>query len=187
MKQASILFAVCFLCFSCNNSKPSATDVKTDSVTVKEKPQYPVPVMYSNWEIGETNHTATILNYYKLWDEQNAGAFESAFADTLILRLPEERNEIRIPNNQIHKELIANRSMYGSTANTIISAVPLHDRDSGEDWVMITTYNKWEEKNGKRDSAVFQDNWRLKNGKIYFLMSFQKRPTKELLKKLDPK
>lgn len=187
MKQIALLFLISIFFYSCNNNKPAANEVKADSVVVKEKPQYPLPVIYSNWEIGETKNTATILNYYKLWDEQLAGTFESAFADTLILRLPEEKSEIRIPNNQIHEELIANRNMFGSTSNTILSAVPLHNLDSGDDWVMITTYDKWEEKNGKRDSAVFQDNWRLKNGKIYFLMSFEKRPSKELLKTLNSK
>ena len=56
-----------------------------------------------------------------------------------------------------------------------------------EDWVMITTYNKWIEKNGKRDSVLYNDTWRLKNGKLDMLMSYYKLPTKEFLKKNDPK
>ena len=71
--------------------------------------------------------------------------------------------------------------------NNIVSAVSLHDTESNEDWVTITTYNKWVEKSGKRDSVLYNDNWRFKNGKIDFLMSYDKVPTRALLNEIDPK
>ena len=77
--------------------------------------------------------------------------------------------------------------MYDSTSNYILSAVSLHDKSSGEDWVMITTYNKWVEKDGKRDSILYHDNWKLKEGKINFLMSFYKVVSKEFEKRNEPK
>lgn len=75
--------------------------------------------------------------------------------------------------------------MYDSTTNNIISAVSLHDQESKEDWVMVTTYNKWTVKGGKRDSLLYHDNWLLKDGKIRFLMSFYKLPSDQFLKNND--
>jgi hypothetical protein len=109
------------------------------------------------------------------------------FADSVKLRVPTERNEYTIPKSKINEVLTKNRGMYDSTSNNILSAVSLHDKESNEDWVMITTYNKWVEKNGTRDSVLYHDNWQLKDGKITFMMSFYKLPTDAFLKKNDPK
>ena len=59
-----------------------------------------------------------------------------------------------------------------STSNEILSSVALRDKVTGEEWVMITAYSKWVEKNGKRDSILYHDDWRLVNGKIDQLISF---------------
>jgi len=109
------------------------------------------------------------------------------FADTVRLRIPTDREEIEVPNNQVNAKLAANRGMYDSTSNDIISAVSLHDKQSNEDWVMITTYNKWVNKDGKRDSVLYADSWQMKGGKIAFLMSFYKLPTDQFVKRNDPK
>jgi hypothetical protein len=101
------------------------------------------------------------------------------------LRIPDDRNEIVLPRERINTALAQNRAMYDSTSNDILSAVSLHDKESGEDWVMVTTYNKWKEKGGKRDSLLYQDNWKLKDGKLALLMSFSKMPTRQLLSQVD--
>ncbi len=77
--------------------------------------------------------------------------------------------------------------MYDSTSNDILSAVSLHDKKSNEDWVMITTYNKWIQKNGTRDSVLYHDTWKIKDGKLSFLMSFDKVPTKQFVQRNDSK
>lgn len=148
-------------------------------------PVYAYPVKYKDWEIGDPANIKTTLDVYKAWDDKKPGKLSALFADTLRLRIPGEREEFVIPNNKIEAVLGKNRGLYDSTFNNILSAVSLHDKESGENWVMIATYNKWIEKNGKRDSVLYNDNWRLKNGKLDFLMSYYKLPTKEFLKRND--
>ena len=181
MKKIIYLFAsVCFLA-SCNNEK--AADNNTTSAKVKTS--YSYPIRYSDWEIGNPDNVKTVLDLYHAWDNMDVNKVNSLFADTVRMRIPTERDEIVIPNSRINDALKENRGMYDSTSNSIVSAVSLHDRESNEDWVMINTYSKWIEKDGKRDSVLYHDDWRLKNGKIDFLMSFYKLPTETFLKKND--
>jgi ketosteroid isomerase-like protein len=195
MKKIIYLFAGIYFLASCNNNEKTAENSATAATesaapasnTDKAKPVYSYPVKYTEWEIGNSENIKTVLDFYTAWDHKDITKVAGLFADTVRLRIPTERNEILVANNVINEKLIANRGMYDSTSNNILSAVSLHDRESNEDWVMITTYNKWVEKDGKRDSVLYHDDWRLKNGKIDFLMSFYKLPTKTFLKKNDPK
>jgi ketosteroid isomerase-like protein len=195
MKKIIYLLAYACIFASCSEKKENATETAATETSTTEtsakvemmKPDYGYPVRYSEWEIGNPENIKTVMNLYKAWDAKDAGKVASLFADTVKLRLPTEREEIVISNDKVNEALGKNRSMYDSTSNNIISAVSLHDRESNEDWVMITTYNKWIEKNGKRDSLLYHDNWQLKDGKISFLMSFYKLPSDSFIKKNDPK
>jgi len=190
MKKIIYLFAAVSIFASCGENKVETTTTvpaSTESPIVSDtKPVYAYPVRYSQWEIGNPDHIKTVIDFYYFWDNKQADKLTSLFADTVRLRIPTEREEIVVPNSLVGEKLEKNRSMYASTSNNIISAVSLHDKESNEDWVMITTYNKWEEKSGKRDSVLYADNWRLKDGKINFLMSFYKLPTEQFVKKNDP-
>ena len=185
MKKIFYVLAVVGIFASCSEKKEDTTVAEVP--IEKPKPEYPYPIRYSDWEIGNPENIKTVLNLYSVWDKKDSGKMSGFFADSVKLRVPTERREITIPNDKIEKLLGENRGNYDSTSNNILSAVSLHDKESNEDWVMITTYNKWVEKNGTRDSVLYHDNWQLKDGKITFLMSFYKLPTQAFLKKNDPK
>jgi hypothetical protein len=171
--------------FSC--AEDPAADVTTNTDTVStagnnDASTLAYPVKYVNWEIGDFNNVRLVTDMYKVWDEQQAKGVAVYFADTVRMRLPEVRNEIVVLNSEVNARMATNRNMYGYTDNDMISAVSLRDKASGEEWVMITTYAKWTEKSGKRDSILYHDDWRVKDGKINFLMSYSKLPTAEFLK-----
>ena len=194
MKKIIYLFAGICIFSSCSEKKAESaatTDTTAAAPTVatveKAKPVYAYPVRYTDWEIGSDENIKTVIDFYYAFDHRQTDKVASLCADTVRLRIPTDRDEIVVPNNQISARLAANRQMYDSTSNSIISAVSLHDKYNNEEWVMITTYNKWVEKGGKRDSVLYSDSWRLKNGKIGFLMSFHKLPTEQFVKSNDPK
>ena len=176
---------------SCNDktAEPVAGSAKdtNNAEAPKEKPVFAYPVRYNDWEIGNPENTKTVIDFYYAWDRKDINKLVSLFSDTVRLRIPTERDEVVVAKNKIHDAFIRNRGQYDSTSNTILSAVSLHDKESKEDWVMITTYNKWREKDGTRDSVRYHDNWKLTNGKIDFLMSFYKLPSKQFIKRNDPK
>ena len=183
MKKIIYLFAGVCMFSSCNEKKAEDTPV----AETKVPPVFAYPVRYTDWEIGNPDNIKTVIDFYYAWDHKDANKVAGLFADTVRLRIPTDREEIVVPNNQVNAKLAANRGMYDSTSNDIISAVSLHDKQSNEDWVMITTYNKWVNKDGKRDSVLYADSWQMKGGKIAFLMSFYKLPTDQFVKRNDPK
>jgi hypothetical protein len=188
MNKLLSLFLIGFGLISCNDTKAPADEASGKTGTLKTEakmPEFAYPVRYKNWEIGKPEHIKTALDFYRAWDDRDPAKANALFADTLRLRIPDDRNEIVLPRERINAALAQNRAMYDSTSNDILSAVSLHDKESGEDWVMVTTYNKWKEKGGKRDSLLYQDNWKLKDGKLALLMSFSKIPTRQLLSRVD--
>ena len=188
MNKLLSLFLIGFGLISCNDTKAPADEASGKTGTLKTEakmPEFAYPVRYKNWEIGKPEHIKTALDFYRAWDDRDPAKANALFADTLRLRIPDDRNEIVLPRERINAALAQNRAMYDSTSNDILSAVSLHDKESGEDWVMVTTYNKWKEKGGKRDSLLYQDNWKLKDGKLALLMSFSKMPTRQLLSQVD--
>ena len=183
MRKTNFLVAAVLLMASC--AEPAAKNETAPEVATNEVPtkvDYGQPIQYTEWEIGKPEHIKTVLNFYNFWDNKETEKLAGLFADTLILRVPGETTEIKVANSNINKSFAENRGAYKTTKNQILSAVSLHDRESNEDWVMINTYSKWVEADGKRDSIMFSDSWRLKDGKISFLMSFDKKPTKTFLK-----
>jgi hypothetical protein len=63
----------------------------------------------------------------------------------------------------------------------------LYNEENNADWVMVMVYNKWTYNDGVRDSALYWDNWRLKDGRIVYLNSLAQAPPKTLLKTLETK
>ena len=192
MKKIIIFFTALTLFNSCEEKKAAqttetnATSVSTASGTEKAKPEYLNSVKYTEWEIGDPANIKTAMDFYTAWNQKDIKRLGEIFSDTVRLRIPEERGEIMLTQDNLQEALENNRGLYTSTETKIISAVSLHDRESNEDWVTISVYNKWTEKSGKRDSLLYNDNWRLKNGKIAFLMSYEKLPTRTFLKNNDP-
>lgn len=183
LASAGMLTAITLFAASCSNEKKQLPGADVNIVkTETPRPLLAKPVKFTNWEIGDFNNVKTVVDMYDVWDKGKADSLAVFFADTLRISIAEERNVFVIPHNRINKVLGENRNMYSFTSNNIISAVALHDKDSNQDWVMVAVYAHWIEKNGKRDSIAFSDNWRIKDGKIDLLTSFTKLPTKQFLK-----
>ena len=176
MKNPCFISLIFIFFASCNDNNNSSVSTSTvDSVNHETS----TPVSGSNekhvnWEIGDVSYVDKIMEFYRIFDEKKSFVASDHFADTIRLSLPDVKGEIVVPNNEISKRLTANRAMYLATSNDIVSSVALRDKVTGEDWIMVTAYSKWTDNAGKKDSALFHDDWRLVNGKIDRLISFHK-------------
>lgn len=175
MKKLHFALPALMLLASCNNNeKPTTSAIRPAELAY--------PVQRADWEMGDFNNTKKIIEWYKMWDEKKSFDAAELFADTFRLHIPDVKQEFVIPNSQISKKMEENRAMYKDASNNILSAVSLHDKASGEDWVMVTTYSKWTETDGTRDSVLYHDDWRLVKGKADLLLSFYKLPPKNMQK-----
>ena len=88
-------------------------------------------------------------------------------------------------NNTIESTLRKWRKNYKETVNIPFSLISLHNKDLDQQWVIAWTWNKWRDADGGKDSMLYCDNWRFKNGKIVYLNSLENLPSRELLKTLN--
>lgn len=185
MKKIFAFTALLFL-ISCQEEKKPAESAASVSETPKTLPEFAYPVAMANWSMGDPNHTKMVLDVYRAWEHKDSAVFAASFADSAAMDLPDARR-FTFTKGNAYQRLYKARSRYDSISNKIVSAFALHNDDQNDDWVMVMTYNKWTYKDGIKDSALYWDNWRLKNGKIVYLNSLEQAPPKTLLKTLEAK
>ena len=123
---------------------------------------------------------------YHAWDANDANTVAGFFADSASMDMPDGRRLVLNKDN-VYEKFAKGRRQYANASNKIISAISLHNDDYDEDWVQVLTYNKWSYQDGVKDSSLYFDNWRLKNGKINYLNSLEQKPPRPLLKTLENK
>ena len=179
MKTCLVFLAV--IVGACNSAIEKAPVADTSPIPA---PVFPITVAYANWKMGDPENTLRVIEMYKAWNNMDAAAVAGYFGDSVLLDLPAGRR-FTIPNRKIHEVFNDFRQTFYSLSNNIVMAYSLQNEDSGENWVVVMTYNIWRYKNGKADSTVFLDHWRLTDGKITQLNSFEQSPSSKLLRELD--
>jgi len=188
-------FAFCLVTaafiISCNNQKseeqqspaPDSSAAKSESAAA-ETNTLPSFVVFRNWEQGNSENSQLIVDTYKAWDSDSTGVMSTYFGDTTRFDLPDGRR-FTTNNNTIESTLRKWRKNYKQTSNIPFSLIALHNKDLDQQWVIAWTWNKWTSTDGTKDSMLYCDNWRLKEGKIVYLNSLQNRPSRSLLKTLN--
>jgi hypothetical protein len=174
---------------SCNNDKTAdQQSTAIDSSATKSLPAtestLPSFVVFRNWEQGNPENSQLILNTYNAWDSDSTGVMSTYFGDTTRFDLPDGRR-FTMPNTTIESTLRKWRKNYKETSNIPFSLISLHNKDLDQQWVLAWTWNKWRYADGTKDSMLYCDNWRLKDGKIVYLNSSGNRPSKLLTKTLN--
>ena len=192
LKQIFMYLLFTALVAGCNSDK-TETAKSTDTDTNDEKPatepvnvlpDLPTYVVYKNWETGKPENTQLIINAYKAWDSDSPEDLATYFADSAAYDFPDGRRATTT-NKTIESNLRQWRNAYKETTNIPFSLISLNNKDRGEEWVIAWTWNKWTYTDGKKDSMLYCDNWRINNGKITYLNSLQNRPSKQLSKALN--
>ncbi len=180
-----------FFIISCGQDK--ATDKTIENTTeqapaASTEPQSPPPLtypaLYSYWEIGKRDNMNTVLSLYKAWDESSVDNIKNLFADSVTLDLPGGKR-VTSSRDNITDILVKYRSAYKTTANQVISIYPILNKETNDEWVAALLYNKWTYKDNVRDSSLYQDLWKLQNGKIYYMLSLEQSLSRTNTKRLE--
>ena len=177
--------ALTIFLFSCQDEKKEPEIIPTTE-TSKPLPEFAYPVDRKDWTIGDPANTKMVLDMYQAWDANDANSVASFFADSAVLDLPQAMRKT-FHKGDVYEKFAKARRQYTNTSHRIISAISLHNNDLNEDWVQILCYNKWSYQDGGKDSMLYFDNWRLKNGKVEYLATLEQTPPAPLLKKLEGK
>jgi len=185
MKNSLAILCLCII-LSCGQDKKTEEKVEPEAASDTETPPSPLnySVLYSDWEIGKRENMNTVLSLYKAWDESSVDTMKNIFADSIILDLPGKRR-ITSSRDSITGALIKYRSAYSKTANQVLSVYPLLNKETNDEWVVALVYNKWTYKDNTRDSSLYQDLWKLQNGKINYMLSLEQSPSRTVVKHLE--
>jgi len=172
MKKLLIVVFVA-VCFSCNtNQKTTTTDPEplTDTLV-----GLPFAAQYSsNFTIGGQANVLTVLNGYKAWQTGDINAFKNTLGDSMTAVF-DDGTTFSAGKDSVASFLTKIRNSISSIQLNPDGWVSLHSVDKNEDWVAVWLKENVVLKNGKKDSAYYEEDWKLdKNGKIVFVES-QKR------------
>jgi hypothetical protein len=180
MKKLFILAVIGGLAACNSNTGESKTDsAKSADSAQKETIMYPYTASYSSqFEVGNSDYSLTLLKLYKAWDNNTIGNEAGSFADvdTLIFSdgtiLAGSRDSVIAASKRV-------RSTMGDVHNDVIAWMPLKSIDRNENWVAIWTKEVRTAADGKKDSTYLHEVWRFnKDGKVDLMNQFEQKSPK---------
>jgi hypothetical protein len=175
------------LFFSCSQANTSSTEAVSNDTAMAKAPEEKVfdyPVINKNWQIGNHQNTRLVLQVYKAWDKKAFEDMKALLADTVIMDLPNGVRRAASKTETVDR-LLKQRNTLSSASNEILVAYPLVNTDNNEEWVNVLTYNKWMYKDRSRDSMLYLDLWKIRNGKVSYLLSLEQMPSRMGAKTLE--
>lgn len=178
MKKVLCLFAAIALFASCKSgTSTDGTAAKTDSATAKKDS---LPMAYkasysSSFTISDNaKNEQLVLQSYKDWEDNNLKNGSAYLGDTVAMDFSNGKHLV-VPRDGIIKEWQKLRDSLSSIKLNIIAVTNLHSTDKNADWVGVWYVETDTYKNGKVDSAFYQDDNNIKNGKMVYISS-KRRP-----------
>ena len=178
MKKTLYLFAAIALLASCKSeTKPADAAAKTDSVVMPLKASYS-----SSFTISDNaKNEQLVLQSYKDWEDNNLKNASAYLADTVTMDFASGKH-LMATRDGIVKEWQNFRDSLSSVKLEIVAVTNLHSTDKNADWVGVWYTEIDTYKTGKVDSAFYQDDNMIVNGKMTYISS--KRRTLLPLKKM---
>jgi ketosteroid isomerase-like protein len=175
MKKSLIIFLIpmCFAACSGGSTSSSTTSSK-DSVTTTSV-SLPFTAQYSSDFVpGKPADVATVLNNYKAWQDNDMVALKSTFGDSVTMYFP-SGSVFNGTNDSLMKDAKKFRDSIAKVDLTIYAWTSNHSVDKNEDWVNVWYKEVDSYKTGKKDSANYEDDNRLKDGKIVWVSTHQQK------------
>jgi ketosteroid isomerase-like protein len=176
MKKVLILFLIP-LCFAaCTGNSTDTASATKDSVTVsKDSVTLPYTAAYSsNFVAGKPADVLMVLNNYKAWEQGDMAALKATLADTIEMIFA-SGTHIRMGVDAAMGEAKKFRDSLSKVQLTLYAWTSNHSVDKNEEWVNVWYKEIDTYKTGKVDSVNYEDDNRLKDGKIAWTSSHEQK------------
>jgi hypothetical protein len=168
MKKLLFIIVISVLYAACTGT----TTASNESTEPKAMLSFPYTAAYSSkFSIGSDSSALTVLNNYKAWEAGDMDALKNTMGDSITLSFSNGYKFIGTRDSAMYYASQFRDSL--SKVEIRIDAwVPLHAEDKNANWVGVWYTETDTYKNGKIDSAYYQDDNMLdENGKIIFSAS----------------
>ncbi len=180
MKKLSAIFLIPVFLIACTSSSTDSTATAAkDSVTAAPSVPLPYTAAYSsNFVPGKPADVLTVLNNYKAWQDNDMAALRATIGDSLMLIFPSGAVFSGTGDSSI-KEAKKYRDSLSKVEYTFYAWTSNHSVDKNEEWVNVWYKEIDTRKTGKVDSAFYEDDNRLKDGKIVWSSSHEQKYLKK--------
>lgn len=115
-----------------------------------------------------------VLQSYKDWQDDKIKNGSAYLGDTVAMDFANGRHLVA-PRDLVMKEWQVFRDSLSNIKLDVVAVTNLHSTDKNTDWVGVWYREIDTYKNGKVDSAFYQDDNNVKNGKLVYISS-KRRP-----------
>jgi hypothetical protein len=181
MKKLSAIFLIPIFLIACTGSSTDSTATPTkDSVTAAPGAPLPYTAVYSsNFTPGKPADVLAVLNNYKAWQDNDMAGLRATVGDSVTMIFSSGMVMSTTGDSAI-KEAKKYRDSLSKVELTFYAWTSNHSVDKNEEWVNVWYKEIDTHKSGKVDSAFYEDDNRVKDGKILWTSSHeQKYPKKK--------
>ena len=180
MKKLSAIFLIPIFLIACSGgSTDSTATASKDSVIAAPTVPLPYAAVYSSTFVpGKPADVLTVLNNYKAWQDNDMAAMRATIGDSIFMMFSSGDVMNTTGDNAI-KEARKFRDSLSKVDFTFYAWTSNHSVDKNEEWVNVWYKEIDTYKSGKVDSAVYEDDNRLKDGKIVWASSHSQKFAKK--------
>jgi hypothetical protein len=180
MKKLSAIFLIPIFLIACKSSNTdSTTTASKDSVTTAPSVPLPYTAVYSSTFVaGKPADVLTVLNNYKAWQDNDMAALRATIGDSLTL-IFSSGAVLSTTGDSAIKDAKKYRDSLSKVDLTFYAWTSNHSVDKNEEWVNVWYKEIDTHKSGKVDSAFYEDDNRLKDGKIVWASSQEQKYLKK--------
>ena len=182
MKKLLCLSALSILLLtSCGSSSDNDTAKATDTASftppvIKEIAPMPYAATQTDdWKMGDPEKLRLILNFYKNLEADTLYDQLAAHIADTITNLNFENKTFRLTGPQFADLVKKFRSRFSKLDEEFRTYMVVHSDKLNYDQVMLWVKETGTYKNGKVDSTMYQENWRINaDGKIFYRGSYMR-------------
>ncbi|CAN5182141.1 hypothetical protein BH11BAC6_BH11BAC6_10290 [soil metagenome] len=169
MKKLIFILIVSAIYAACTDKPASeAATASASSVSL------PYTATYTKLSIGKDSNILAVLNNYKAWETGDMDAFKNTWGDSVTVYFS-GGDKFHGSRDSVMYYASKYRDSLSKVEFKMDAFVPLHSDDKNEDWVMVWYTEIDTHKDGKVDSAYYQDDNMIdKDGKIVYTDSHKR-------------
>jgi len=180
MKKLSAIFFIPIFLIACTSSSTDSTATAAkDSVTAAPSVPLPYTAAYSsNFVPGKPTDVLAVLNNYKAWQDNDMATLRATIGDSVTM-IFSSGTVLSLTGDSAAKEAKKYRDSLSKVELTFYAWTSNHSVDKNEDWVNVWYKEIDTHKTGKVDSAFYEDDNRVKDGKILWTSSHEQKYLKK--------
>jgi hypothetical protein len=180
MKKITAIFLIPIFLVACTSSNTDSTATAAkDSVTSAPSVPLPYTAVYSSTFVpGKPSDVLAVLNNYKAWQDNDMATLRATTGDSITM-IFSSGAVMNTTGDSALKEAKKFRDSLSKVDLTFYAWTSNHSVDKNEEWVNVWYKEVDTYKTGKVDSANYEDDNRVKDGKIVWTSSHAQKFTKK--------